>query len=54
MPYGTIIVVLLLLYLVFVVLCNDDYDARLCYNKAVLCETNSDFECAIKYYNEGI
>ena len=53
MPYGTIIVVLLLLYLVFVVLCND-YDARLCYNKAVLCETNSDFECAIKYYNEGI
>ena len=48
-----ILIVILLVYFV-VVLCDDYYDARIYYNKAVLCETNSDFECSIKYYNEGI
>ena len=33
---------------------NNSYNAKEYYNKAVACDNKLDYDCSIRYYNEGI
>jgi hypothetical protein len=53
-----IICIIILILINVNVLCysddNNSYNAKEYYNKAVACDNKLDYDCSIRYYNEGI